>query len=57
MSQIIAKIQPTARAWLSVTLGFGIWIGVAAMAFGLASWFGAFLTSSAYAHWVARLIG
>jgi hypothetical protein len=55
MVQVIAKIQPAARASLAGALGLATWIGGAAMVFGFASWLGAVLASPGYLRWIEPL--
>jgi hypothetical protein len=57
MIQFFSDARALARHGFEITLGLITWVGVAAMAFGLASWLGPMLTASAIARCIARLGG
>lgn len=57
MDRAAAKLQPAAHAALTLTFGLAIWAGLAAMAFGLASWSSEVFHGTKYARLVDRLTG
>jgi hypothetical protein len=57
MIQFSSDARSLARHGIEIALGLMSWVGVAAMAFGLASWLGPMLTGPAIARCVERLAG
>jgi hypothetical protein len=57
MNQFSSDTRSLARQGFEIALGLTTWIGVAAMAFGLASWLGPMLTGPVIARCIARLAG